>query len=59
MKVIVTSIFVDDQEKAKTFYSEKLGFEVKHDIDMGGGHKWLTVVSKEQENGTEICIRAK
>jgi catechol 2,3-dioxygenase-like lactoylglutathione lyase family enzyme len=51
----MTSIFVDDQAKALDFYTNKLGFEVKNDIPMGE-HSWLTVVSKEQPDGTELLL---
>jgi len=47
MKIIVTSVVVDDQTKALQFYTEKLGFITKRDIPMGGEHRWLTVVSPE------------
>ena len=40
MKIYVTSIFVDDQDKAQKFYCDKLGFEVKNDIPLGT-HRWL------------------
>lgn len=55
MRIYVTSIFVDDQAKALDFYTGKLGFEVKHDVPMGE-HRWLTVVSKEQPDGTELLL---
>ena len=55
MRIYVTSIFVDDQAKALDFYTKQLGFEVKHDIPMGE-HRWLTVVSKEQPDGTELLL---
>lgn len=55
MRIYVTSVFVDDQTKALDFYTNKLGFEVKHDIPMGE-HRWLTVVSKEQPEGTELLL---
>jgi catechol 2,3-dioxygenase-like lactoylglutathione lyase family enzyme len=51
----MTSIFVDDQAKALDFYTNKLGFEVKNDVPMGE-HSWLTVVSKEQPDGTELLL---
>ncbi|WP_283813329.1 VOC family protein [Bradyrhizobium sp. Leo121] len=50
------SVFVDDQAKALDFYTEKLGFIVKHDIPLGGDHRWLTVVSKEAPEGTELLL---
>lgn len=55
MRIYVTSVFVDDQTRALDFYTNKLGFEVKHDIPLGK-HRWLTVVSKEQPNGTELLL---
>jgi Lactoylglutathione lyase and related lyases len=56
MKIYVTSVFVDDQQKALEFYRDTLGFVVKHDIDMGGGARWLTVVSPENPEGTELLL---
>ncbi len=55
MKIVLTSILVDDQEKALRFYRDKLGFQVKHDIPMGA-HRWLTLVSPEQPNGVELVL---
>jgi catechol 2,3-dioxygenase-like lactoylglutathione lyase family enzyme len=55
MRIYITSIFVDDQAKAFDFYTKKLGFEVKNDVPMGE-HRWLTVVSKEQPDGTELLL---
>lgn len=55
MRIYITSIFVDDQAKALDFYTEKLGFDVKNDVPMGE-HRWLTVVSKEQPDGTELLL---
>ncbi|MFP7298972.1 VOC family protein [Neobacillus niacini] len=55
MKIIVTSIFVDDQQKALDFYSETLGFVKKHDVPTGE-HRWLTLVSPEAEDGTELLL---
>jgi len=46
---------VDDQEKALKFYTEKLGFIKKADVDMGE-HKWLTVVSPKEQNGVELLL---
>ncbi|MCP8883827.1 VOC family protein [Devosia sp. XJ19-1] len=56
MKIYVTSVFVDNQAKALAFYRDLLGFQVKHDIDMGGGNRWLTVVSPEAPEGTELLL---
>lgn len=55
MRIYVTSVFVDDQAKALDFYTGKLGFEVKNDIPLGD-NRWLTVVSKEQPDGTELLL---
>lgn len=55
MKIKLTSVLVDDQEKALKFYTEILGFVKKRDIPMGE-HKWLTVVSKEEQDGVELVL---
>jgi catechol 2,3-dioxygenase-like lactoylglutathione lyase family enzyme len=55
MRIYVTSVLVDDQAKALNFYTEKLGFVVKHDIPFGA-HRWLTLVSKEAPDGTELLL---
>ena len=55
MKIVVTSVMVDDQEKALKFYTEVLGFVKKTDIPAGGA-RWLTVVSPEQPDGTELLL---
>lgn len=55
MRIYVTSVFVDDQAKALSFYTEKLGFIVKNDIPLGD-HRWLTVVSREAPEGTELLL---
>ncbi len=55
MRIYVTSVFVDDQAKAHEFYTEVLGFEVKHDIPLGE-HRWLTVTAKGERNGTELLL---
>ena len=56
MKIYVTSVLVDDQARALAFYRDILGFAVKHDIDMGGGARWLTLVSPENPGGTELLL---
>ena len=56
MKITVTSLLVDDQQKALDFYTRVLGFEKKHDIPMGGDHRWLTVVSPEAPDGVELVL---
>ena len=55
MKVKVTSVMVDDQKKALTFYTEKLGFVKKTDVPLGEA-SWLTVVSKEEPDGVEVLL---
>ena len=55
MKIHLTSVLVDDQEKALRFYTETLGFQKKHDIPLGE-HRWLTVVSPDDPDGTELLL---
>ncbi|WP_243787804.1 VOC family protein [Saccharopolyspora gloriosae] len=55
MRINLTSVLVEDQEKALRFYTDVLGFELKHDIPMGGP-RWLTVVSPEDRDGTELVL---
>lgn len=56
MKVKVISIPVQDQEKALKFYTEKLGFLKKIDVPLSEESRWLTVVSKEEQDGAEILL---
>lgn len=56
MKVKVTSIPVQDQEKALQFYTEKLGFVKKVDVPLSEHSRWLTVVNKEEQDGVEILL---
>ncbi len=56
MKVTLMSIPVRDQEKALRFYTEKLGFIIKKDEPLGGGNRWLTLVSKAWQDGPEILL---
>ena len=56
MRVKVIGIPVQDQEKALQFYTEKLGFIKKHDVPLSENNRWLTVVSKEEQFGTEILL---
>ncbi|MEU6800661.1 MULTISPECIES: VOC family protein [Streptomyces] len=56
MRIHITSVFVDDQEKALRFYTDVLGFVKKHDVPMGGTDRWLTVVSPEEPEGTELLL---
>src|SRR5690606_39963960 len=55
MKIYVTSVFVDDQAKALDFYTRVLGFEKKNDVPLGEA-SWLTVVSPEDRDGTELLL---
>ncbi|MCY4061733.1 MAG: VOC family protein [Chloroflexi bacterium] len=58
MIIGLTSVFVDDQDKALKFYTEKLGFELKRDIPLGNpeGDRWLTLVSPEGAHGVELLL---
>ncbi|MEV7090577.1 VOC family protein [Streptomyces sp. NPDC093085] len=55
MRIHLTSVFVDDQEKALRFYTDLLGFEKKADVPVGDD-RWLTVVSPEDPGGTELLL---
>ncbi|MXM66858.1 VOC family protein [Streptomyces sp. HUCO-GS316] len=55
MKIHLTSVFVDDQDNALRFYTDVLGFVKKHDVPMGTD-RWLTVVSPEEPDGTELLL---
>jgi predicted enzyme related to lactoylglutathione lyase len=55
MKIKVTSVYVDDQEKALRFYTEILGFAKKTDFSQGP-YRWLTVASREEPDGTELQL---
>ena len=55
MRIKLTSLYVDDQAKALKFYTEILGFVKKADI-AAGGYRWLTVVSPEDQDGTQLVL---
>ena len=55
MKINVMSVLVDDQPKALRFYTEVLGFVKKTEIPLGG-HSWLTLVSPDDPDGTELSL---
>jgi catechol 2,3-dioxygenase-like lactoylglutathione lyase family enzyme len=55
MRVYVTSVYVDDQDKALRFYTEILGFVKKTEIPLGE-HRWLTVVSPQDRGGVEVLL---
>ncbi|WP_222271128.1 VOC family protein [Modestobacter marinus] len=55
MKIAMTSVLVDDQEKALRFYTDVLGFLPKNDVPMGE-HRWITVVSPQAPDGVELVL---
>ena len=55
MKIWVTSVLVDDQDKALRFYTDILGFVKKTDVPLGA-HRWLTVVSPDVPDGVELIL---
>jgi catechol 2,3-dioxygenase-like lactoylglutathione lyase family enzyme len=55
VRIYITSVFVDDQDKALAFYTDVLGFVKKTDIPLGEA-RWLTVVSPEDPDGTELLL---
>lgn len=55
MRIRLTSLFVDDQRAALTFYTDVLGFTKRHDIPLGDA-SWLTVVSPEDPDGPELLL---
>ena len=55
MRINITSVLVDDQDKALRFYTEVLGFEKKSEVPLGD-HRWLTVTSPEDPDGTELLL---
>jgi catechol 2,3-dioxygenase-like lactoylglutathione lyase family enzyme len=55
MRINVTSVLVDDQDKALKFYTEVLGFVKKTEVPLGEA-RWLTVVSPEDPEGTELLL---
>ncbi|WP_047872096.1 VOC family protein [Nocardiopsis sp. RV163] len=56
MKIHLSSIFVSDQAEAEHFYTEVLGFVKKHDLPVGEKDRWLTVVSPDEPEGTELLL---
>jgi catechol 2,3-dioxygenase-like lactoylglutathione lyase family enzyme len=55
MRINLTSVLVDDQDKALRFYTDVLGFEKKTEVPLGE-HRWLTVVSPDDPDGTELLL---
>ncbi|WP_282044227.1 VOC family protein [Winogradskyella flava] len=56
MKITVISIPVRNQEKALHFYTEKLGFIKKKDMPLDGDNRWITLVSKDAQDGPELLL---
>jgi catechol 2,3-dioxygenase-like lactoylglutathione lyase family enzyme len=56
IRITVTSVFVDDQQKALEFYTDVLGFQLKNDVPLGGADRWLTVVSPAAPDGVELLL---
>jgi predicted enzyme related to lactoylglutathione lyase len=57
MRIKWSTIYVDDQEKALKFYTEKLGFQKKSDFS-SGNYRWLTIVSAEEPGGVELQLES-
>ena len=55
-RIYITSVLVDDQEKALNFYTEVLGFVKKTEVPMGDGVRWLTLVSPQDPDGPELLL---
>lgn len=55
MRINISSVFVDDQDKALAFYTEVLGFVKKHEVPLGE-HRWLTVVAPDDRDGHELLL---
>ncbi len=56
IRVKLTSVLVEDQQKAKAFYTETLGFALKREIPFGNGASWLTVTAADEPDGTELLL---
>lgn len=56
MRIGLVTLYVDDQEKARTFYTDGVGLQVKTDAPYGPGERWLTVVSPEDPDGVEVTL---
>jgi len=57
MRIKWTTLYVDDQDRALQFYTDKLGFQKKADFSQGN-YRWLTVVSPEDPDGTELLLES-
>ncbi|WP_165063194.1 VOC family protein [Marisediminicola senii] len=58
MKLQTVSIFVNDQQRALDFYTQKLGFAIAADVPIGE-HRWLTVVDRDRVDATQISLEPK
>jgi catechol 2,3-dioxygenase-like lactoylglutathione lyase family enzyme len=56
IKITLTSVSIDDYDKALHFYTEVLGFVLKRDMPLGEGARWITVVSAENPDGVELLL---
>jgi predicted enzyme related to lactoylglutathione lyase len=56
MKIKLASVPIADYDKALKFYTEVMGFVKKHDMALGEGARWITVVSPDEPNGTELLL---
>jgi catechol 2,3-dioxygenase-like lactoylglutathione lyase family enzyme len=56
MRIYVTSVLVDDQEKALRFYTDVLGFEKSVDLPLGDGARWLTLTSPGEPEGVQLLL---
>jgi predicted enzyme related to lactoylglutathione lyase len=56
IKIKLTSVSIDDYDKALKFYTEVMGFQQKRDIPLGEGARWITVVSPQEPDGTELLL---
>jgi catechol 2,3-dioxygenase-like lactoylglutathione lyase family enzyme len=56
MKIVLSSISIKDIDQALKFYTEVMGFKLKRDVPLGNDTRWVTVVSPEDPNGTELLL---
>jgi predicted enzyme related to lactoylglutathione lyase len=56
MRIGLTGIYVDDQDRAERFYTEVLGFQVKTSAAYGPGERWLSVVSPQEPDGVQLVL---
>jgi catechol 2,3-dioxygenase-like lactoylglutathione lyase family enzyme len=56
IRIHLTSVSIDDYDKALAFYTQKLGFQKKVDVPLGEGARWITVVSPEDPDGVQLLL---